>query len=65
MNDSQTYYTIPEACRELRVGRSTLYTFLGTELPATRFGRCVRIHRDDLEAFERRRRQMTTGEGVA
>jgi excisionase family DNA binding protein len=53
----QTYVTIAEACRELRISRQTLYSFLGTEIPVTRFGRAVRIHRTDLEAFEAAHRQ--------
>lgn len=61
MEQRQTYYTIPEACRELRVSRSTLYAFLGKELPISRFGRCVRILRDDLEAFKQARRQALSG----
>jgi len=56
-----TYYTIAEAHRELRISRSTLNRFLGDELPITRFGRSVRIHRDDLAAFERARRQQVSG----
>jgi len=55
-----TYYTIDEAHRELRISRSTLNRFLGDELPVTRFGRSVRIHRDDLAAFERSRRQQVS-----
>lgn len=64
MADDQTYYTIPEACRELRISRSTLYEFLGRTLPVTRFGRAVRIHRDDLDAFKRARRERTGGEAA-
>lgn len=63
MDQSNTYITIPEACRELRVSRSTLYAFLGTELPVTRFGRCVRILRDDLEGFKQARRERQTQDG--
>lgn len=61
MDSIGAYFTVPEACRELRISRATLYTFLGTELPVTRFGRSVRIHRDDLAAFQRARRQQVTG----
>lgn len=64
MEQPPTYYTIAEAHRELRISRSTLNRFLGDELPITRFGRSVRIHRDDLAAFERSRRQQLTGDGA-
>lgn len=61
MEQPQTYYTIAEAHRELRISRSTLNRFLGDELPVTRFGRSVRIHRDDLTAFQQARRQQLNG----
>jgi len=61
VEQTPTYYTIAEAHRELRISRSTLNRFLGTELPVTRFGRSIRIHRDDLEAFQQARRQQVTG----
>lgn len=62
MEQPPTYYTIAEAHRELRISRSTLNRFLGDELPVTRFGRSVRIHRDDLDAFQLARRQQLTGD---
>jgi excisionase family DNA binding protein len=59
----QTYATIAEVCRELRISRQTLYTFLGRELPVTRFGSAVRISREDLEVFKRAHRQAPAGDG--
>jgi len=49
---SPDYLTIKEVVRDARISRSTLYSFLGRELPVTRFGRAVRIRRDDWECFK-------------
>jgi excisionase family DNA binding protein len=49
--DEPVYYTIPEVCRLLRMGRTRLYGYLGTQIPVTRWGKLVRIHRDDLQRF--------------
>lgn len=57
MEQPQTYVTIAEACRELRISRSTIYQFLGKELPVRDLGRAVRIDRDDLETFKQSRRR--------
>lgn len=58
MEQSQTYYTIPEVAQILRVSRATVYSFLGRDggLAVTKFGKCTRVHRDDLEAFQRAQR---------
>ncbi len=62
MEQSQTLLTIGEVCRELRISRSTLYRFLGNELPVHDMtSRAVRIDRADLEAFKRSRRRPLNG----
>lgn len=43
---------VPEVVRITGLGKSTIFEAIGRgELKATRFGRAVRIHRDDLEAW--------------
>jgi len=43
---------VPDCTRITNIGKSTIYEAIARgELKATRFGRAVRIHRDDLEAW--------------
>jgi len=57
VEQSPTYYTIADVCRELRVSRSTINQFLDNGLKVTRVGRCVRIAPGDLETFKQARRE--------
>lgn len=47
--------TVPRVLAELNIGKVTLYKYLHKPLPlglpTVRLGACVRVHRDDLEAF--------------
>jgi len=65
--ESPDYLTIKDIVQEAQISRSTLYNFLGRELPVTRFGCAVRIRRDDWERFKAAHRQgLGTGpEGTA
>jgi excisionase family DNA binding protein len=57
MDSDSPYLTIPEVCRRLRVGRTRLYIYIRDgQLRVTRWGRAVRIHRDDLARFEKAQR---------
>lgn len=43
---------VPDVVRITGLGKSTIFEAIGRgELKATRFGRAVRIHRDDLESW--------------
>ncbi|MGI8827863.1 MAG: helix-turn-helix domain-containing protein [Chloroflexota bacterium] len=53
----QQLLTVREACRALAMSRTAIYTYLGRELPVVRFGRSVRIHRNDLVHFIDAQRQ--------
>ena len=53
MNDQ--LLTVPDAAREARVGRTTIYKEIGTgNLVAVKVGRLTRIRRSDLEGWMRR-----------
>ena len=47
--------TIPEACEQLGIGRSHLYTLLRDGLPSVRLGKSRRIPTAELDAFVRRK----------
>jgi excisionase family DNA binding protein len=52
---SEQLLTVPEAGREARVGRTTLYKEIGSgNLVAVKVGRLTRIRRSDLEDWIRR-----------
>ena len=52
---SEQLLTVPEAAREARVGRTTIYKEIGTgNLVAVKVGRLTRIRRSDLEDWIRR-----------
>lgn len=43
---------VDEVAAKLRIGRTTVYDLVHSgELPAARFGRAIRIHRDTLAQF--------------
>ena len=47
--------TVPDAAREARVGRTTIYNEIGSgNLVAVKVGRLTRIRRSDLEDWMRR-----------
>ena len=53
MNDQ--LLTVPEAGREARVGRTTIYKHIGSgDLVAVKVGRLTRIRRSDLDDWMRR-----------
>jgi excisionase family DNA binding protein len=56
--------TVRWACDWLGVSRSTLYRYLGREIPVTRIGKSVRIRIDDLERFARAHRTGTGSGGT-
>ncbi len=53
--------TVTEAAESLAISRSSLYQFLGTELPTVRVGRSVRVPRAALEEFVARRLEGEAG----
>ena len=47
--------TVPDAAREARVGRTTIYKHIGSgDLIAVKVGRLTRIRRSDLDDWMRR-----------
>ncbi len=54
------WLTAAEACRRLKVSRTTLFRLIDRgELPAYRFGRMIRLQVADIDAFLQHR----SGEG--
>jgi excisionase family DNA binding protein len=52
---SEQLLTVPEAAREARVGRTTIYKHMRSgDLVAVKVGRLTRIRRSDLEDWMRR-----------
>lgn len=48
----RNWLTPPEVASELRLGKSTVYRMVETgQLPGVRIGKCVRIPREELDAF--------------
>ena len=56
-SERSEWLTPAEVCEVLQIGRTLLWGLTSSgELPASKVGRLVRIHRDDLEAFMERNR---------
>jgi excisionase family DNA binding protein len=52
---SDQLLTVPDAAREARVGRTTIYNQIGSgKLVAVKVGQLTRIRRSDLEDWMRR-----------
>ncbi len=55
------WLTPGEVCELLQIGRTKLWELTsGGALPASKIGRLVRIHRDDVDSFMQRNRERAS-----
>lgn len=59
--DTETYLTVLEVATQLRVSKMTVYRLIHTgELPASQFGKTMRVAKADLAAFKKAARLVVT-----
>ena len=55
--------SIPETCQELGMGKSWVYKKIRSgEIPSVKFGRAIKVKRQDLQEYIERHRHETTTE---
>jgi len=58
---TREWLTREEVCELLQIGPTKLWQLqVSGQLPISKIGRLVRIHRDDVDAFMRRNRESAT-----